>query len=252
MTEIKPPDGIWRPRIIGEFLEGEYLEMEPHADNYDRKKYSFSDTGQLKDEEGNSIGVKGRIAVFGSVTLDDLMLRVPIGTTVGIIYEGEKINRGKKRPTKLFSLMSKDRIPEEELGNIDTSGTNSSTPTSTDLSVDDSTARELIRDCVAYLESEGNYSPSQQDIADYAEKLINEGDEPDKKLLDLIMSILAQDLINACITHLEAIESEEVSEENIAKTAKEVINESDTPNRNLLTKVQLILAESVKNKKGDS
>ena len=116
MTEIKPPDGLWRPKIVGEFLEGKYLEMEPNADNYNRNKYYFSDTGKLKDEQGNSIGVKGRIAVFGSVTLDDLMLRVPLGTDVGIIYEGEKINRGKKRPTKLFSLMSKERIPEEELG----------------------------------------------------------------------------------------------------------------------------------------
>ena len=66
------------------------------------------------------------------------------------------------------------------------------------------------------------------------------------------MTILAQDLINACVTHLESSESEEITEEKIAEIAKSVIDESDNPNRNLLTKVQLILAESVKNKKGDS
>jgi len=191
MKEIKAPDGIWRPKTIGEVLEGEYLEREEDADNYHRNKYHFTDNGQLKDPNGRPVGLKGKVAVFGSITLDERMSMIPIGANVAIIYCGEQVNQGFKAPTKLFTVMSdqeieltteEEKIPEEVKS------------PQANLGVDDPMARELIRDCITLLKSDGNHNPTEADIAEYAEKLINESDEPDRGLLTNVQLILAEEL----------------------------------------------------------
>lgn len=188
MKEIKVPDGVWRPKNVGEVLEGEYLEREENADSYNRNKYHFTDNGQLKDSNGRPVGLKGRVAVFGSITLDDRMSRIPIGANVVIIYCGEKVNPGFKQPTKLFTVMSDEEIeitPEPTLEADDKP---------VNLGVDDPMARELIRDCITLLKSDGNHNPTEADIAEYAEKLINESDEPDRGLLTNVQLILAEEV----------------------------------------------------------
>lgn len=188
MKEIKAPDGTWRPKRIGEVLEGEYLEREEDADNYHRNKYYFTDNGTLK-ENGRPVGLNGRVAVFGSITLDERMSMIPIGANVAIIYCGEKVNPGFKNPTKLFTVMSDQEIeitPEEPTLEEDEKPVN--------LGVDDPMARELIRDCITLLKSDGNHNPTEADIADYAEKLINESDEPDRGLLTNVQLILAEEV----------------------------------------------------------
>lgn len=235
LREIKGIDGVWRPNTIGEVLEGEYLEFEENADSYNRNKYTFTDNGQLKDSSGKPVGLEGRVSIFGSVTLDDKMKRIPIGASVAIIFCGEKINQGVKNPTKLFTVMSdNEEEPEEE--------TNSSEI----MPQDDPMARDLIKDCETFLDSEGKKNPSILDIANYAQKILQEDDNPDEQLLDQVHTILARDLIAECALSLTNDDNLSPSEEEVAECAKKML---ENKNRPLLTKVQLLLAEIVKSKK---
>lgn len=188
LKEVKGRDGIWRPTDIGESFKGEYLECVPDADNYHRNKYIFSDNDGFKDSTGRPVGLDGCIGLFGSITLDDRMAWIPIGAKVGIIYCGERVNPGFKRPTKLFTVMSDEEIeisPEPTLESDDKP---------VNLGVDDPMARELIKDCITLLKSDGNHNPKEADIAEYAEKLINESEEPDRGLLTNVQLILAEEL----------------------------------------------------------
>nr|WP_319372493.1 hypothetical protein [uncultured Methanobacterium sp.] len=238
LKEIKAPDGIWRPKIIGETFRSKYLAFEPDADNYHRNKYTFADDGQLKDENGRPVGLKGHIYLFGSITLDDPMALIPIGADVGIIYCGERVNPGFKQPTKLFTVMS------DKENEITEDSPQQSTP-KTGLGMDDPMAREMIRDCKTFLDSEGNKNPSILDIANYAEELINSEDEPNLGLLDNVQLILARDVIAECALSLTSDDNLNPSEEDVANCAKKLLKN----NRGLLTKVQLLLAKNLKSKK---
>jgi hypothetical protein len=188
MKEVKARDGVWRPKNIGEVLEGEYLEREEDADSYHRNKYHFTDNGMLKDSNGRPVGIDGRVAVFGSITLDERMSKIPIGANVAIIFCGEKVNPGFKNPTKLFTVMSNQEIeitPEEE--SITEEDKNAQI-----IGVDDPQARELIKDCITYLKDEGNHNPTEEEIAEYAKKLIYDSDEPNRELLTNVQLILAE------------------------------------------------------------
>jgi hypothetical protein len=241
LKEIKGRDGVWRPTVIGESFKGEYLECVPDADNYHRNKYIFSDDNELKDSNGRLVGLDGRIALFGGVTLDDSMAWIPIGAQVGVIYCGERPNPGYKRATKLFTVMSDKELDVPM---------NISTPTkkkpAADLAIDDEAARELIKDCKTFLDSEGKKNPSILDIANYAEKIIQEDDKPDHQLLDQVHTILARDLIAECALSLTSDDNLNPSEEEVAECAKKIL---ENKNRPLLTKVQLLLADIVKSKK---
>lgn len=239
LKEIKAPDGVWRPKVIGDTFRSKYLDFEPDADNYHRNKYTFADDGQLKDEEGRPVGLKGHIYLFGSTTLDDPMALIPIGSDVGIIYCGEKVNPGFKQPTKLFFVMSNQ---EKEVS--DSPGKPAAKP---GLGVDDPAARETIRDCKTFLDSEGKKNPSILDIANYAEELINSEEEPNLELLDNVQLILAKDVIAECAVALTSDDNLNPSEEEVANCAKKLLKD----NRSLLTKVQLLLAENVKSKKNE-
>ena len=238
LKEVKAPDGVWRPKVIGDTFRSKYLDFEPDADNYHRNKYTFADDDQLKDEEGRPVGLKGHIYLFGSTTLDDPMALIPIGSEVGIIYCGERVNPGFKQPTKLFFVMS-DKVKEI------TEESSAQSTSKTGLGVDDPAAREMIRDCKTFLDSEGKKNPSILQIADYAEELINSEDEPNLQLLDNVQLILAQDVIAECAISLTTDKNLSPSEEEVAECAEKVLKD----NRSLLTKVQLLLAENVKSKK---
>jgi hypothetical protein len=182
MREVHGRDGVWRPKIVGEVLKGVYLRVEANADNWNRNKYFFDDKCQTKDQDGQPIALKGEIAVFGSVVFDDKMSRIPTGADVAIIYCGEKANLGKKNPTKLFDIMSKKIIKPSEESNPK--------PRPEMKQVDKPAARELIRDCVTFLQDDGNYDPTPKDIMKYAEKLVKDGDDQDPQLLKDVESIL--------------------------------------------------------------
>jgi len=243
MKEIKAPDGVWRPKIIGEVLEGEYLEREEDADSYHRNKYYFTDNGTLKDN-GRPVGLQGRVAVFGSITLDERMSMIPIGANVAIIYCGEKVNPGFKAPTKLFTVMSDQEIEPEDKDSPSQETSHEPGPGMA-MVADDPRARELIKDCKTFLDSEGNKNPSILDIAGYAEKIIQSEDEPDLELLDHVHIVLARDLIAECAISLTSENNLSPTEEEVATCAKKLLKN----NRGLLTKVQLLLAEEVKKKK---
>lgn len=239
MKEVKAPDGVWRPKVIGEVLEGEYLEREEDADSYHRNKYYFTDNGTLKDN-GKPVGLNGRVAVFGSITLDERMSMIPIGANVAIIYCGEKVNPGYRKPTKLFTVMSDQEIEiTEETSNPGKTGSVAAMPT------DDPRARELIRDCKTFLDSEGKTNPSILEIAEYAEGIIEADETPDPELLDHVHIVLARDLIAECAISLTNDDNLSPTEEEVANCAKKLLKN----NRGLLTKVQLLLAENVKSKK---
>jgi len=238
LREIKGRDGVWRPSIIGETLEGEYLEFEEDADSYHRNKYTFKDTGELKDESGKPVGLEGCISIFGSVALEDKMKRIPIGANVAIIFEGEKINQGFKNPTKLFTVMSNQEVEVEEETPRESKAT---------MALDAPNAREMIRDCKTFLDSEGIKNPSILEIAEYAEGIIEGDEKPDLELLDHVHTILARDLIAECALSLTTDKNLSPSEEEVAACAKKLLKN----NRGLLTKVQLLLAENVKSKKNE-
>lgn len=241
MKEIKDRDGVWRPTVISEYFKGEYLECIPDADNYHRNKYVFSDEGELKDSNGRPVGRDGHIALFGGVTLDDLMAWIPVGARVGVIYCGEKPNPGYKRATKLFDVMS-----DEELDiPITTTARDEPKPAQNLNSFDDPIARDMIEDCKTFLDSEGIKNPTILNIAEYAENLINSEDTPNEQLLDSVHVILAQDVIAECAISLTTDDNLSPSEEEVAECAEKVLKN----NRGILTKVQLLLAENVKSRK---
>lgn len=245
MKEIKGRDGVWRPTVIGESFKGEYLECVPDADNYHRNKYIFSDDGQLKDSNGRPVGQDGHLALFGGVALDDRMSWIPIGSQVAIIYCGEKPNPGYKNPTKLFTVMS-DRELDVPVDTTPSAREEEPAPKSNDLNnFDDPLAREMIKDCKTFLDSEGIKNPTPLDIAGYAEEIINSEDEPDERLLDGVQTILAREVIAECAASLATDDNLSPSEEEVATCAKKVLKD----HRPLLTKVQLLLAENVKSKK---
>ena len=244
MKEVKAPDGVWRAKSIGEVLEGEYLEREEDADSYHRNKYYFTDNGMLKDN-GRPVGLNGRVAVFGSITLDERMSMIPIGANVAIIYCGEKVNQGFKAPTKLFTVMSDQEVELDEKETPSQETPQHEPGPGTAMVADDPQAREMIRDCKTFLDSEGKKNPSILDIADYAEKIIKSEDEPDLELLDHVHIVLARDLIAECAISLTSDTNLSPTEEEVANCAKKLLKN----NRGLLTKVQLLLAENVKSKK---
>jgi hypothetical protein len=184
MKEVHGNDGVWRPKTIGEVLRGIYLRVETDADNWNRNKYYFDDKGKTLDQDGQPIALNGEIAVYGSVVFDDRMRRLPTGADVAIIYCGEQRNPGKKNPTKLFTIMS-DMSP----GGCDTV---SSQPAPEMKKADYPAAQELIKDCVTFLADEGNPNPSPVEIVNYAEKLINDSDEPDTQILTEVKILMAE------------------------------------------------------------
>lgn len=248
MKEIKGRDGVWRPTVIGESFKGEYLECVPDADNYHRNKYIFSDDGQLKDPNGRPVGQDDHLALFGGVALDDRMSWIPIGSQVAIIYCGEKPNPGYKNPTKLFTVMS-DReldVPVDTTPTTQRDESESTTPEHSNLNnFDDPRAREMIKDCKTFLDSEGKKNPTILEIADYAEEIINSEDEPDERLLDGVQIILARDIIGECAASLATDENLSPSEAEVVECASKVLKN----HRAMLTKVQLLLAENVRSKK---
>lgn len=178
--EIHGNDGVWRPRTTGEVLEGVYLRVEPNADNWNRNKYFFDDQGKTLDLDGQPIALNGEVAVYGSVVFDDKMKKIRTGVNVAIIYCGEQANPGKKNATKLFTIMGKTNPDQVK----------DSSPMK---QRDYPEARELIRDCRTFLGSEGKHNPTPTDIVKYAEKLINDSDDPNHKLLQEVKIIMAED-----------------------------------------------------------
>jgi len=185
LKEVHGNDGVWRPKVTGEVLEGYYLRKEAEADNWNRDKYYFDDQGKTLDPDGQRIAINNEIAVFGSVVFDERMRRVPIGAKVAIIYCGEQRNPGKKNPTKLFTIMS-DQYP----GEIDQASSQSAPEMKR---ADYPAAQEVIKDCKTFLNNEGNNNPAPGEIVQYAEKLINDSDGPDTQLLSEVKILMAEE-----------------------------------------------------------
>lgn len=186
MKEVHGNDGVWRPKQSGEVLEGFYLRVETNADNWNRNKYYFYDKGKTLDQDGQPIAINDEISVYGSVVFDERMRRVPTGARVAIIYCGEQANPGKKNPTKLFTLMS-DQTPRED--NAPKNEKKAQKMEENDYHA----ARELIKDCKTFLADEGNKNPSPTEIVKYAENLINDSDNPDRKLLSEVKILMAEE-----------------------------------------------------------
>jgi hypothetical protein len=185
MKEVHGNDGVWRPKTIGEVLRGIYLRVEPAADNWNRNKYYFDDKGKTLDQDGHPISLNGEIAVFGSVVFDDRMRRLPTGADVAIIYCGEQRNPGKKNPTKLFTIMSNLSPGEADNPLLQ--------PAPEMKRAHYPAAQELIKDCKTFLNDEGNKNPTPAEIVNYAEKLINDSEDPDTQLLSEVKILMAEE-----------------------------------------------------------
>jgi len=81
----------WEPEIIGETLQGTYIDLEEDVGQYKSNLYT------IKTSEGE-------VKVWGSKVLDELMKKVDLGLEVRITYNGKQPSKSGKNPWKDFKV----------------------------------------------------------------------------------------------------------------------------------------------------
>jgi hypothetical protein len=90
-TEEKEKDNIWEPEAIGESIQGIYIEKEEDVGQYKSNMYC------IKTE-------KGEKKIWGATVLDDLMVKVPLGSEVLITYQGKQPSKTGRNPWKDYKV----------------------------------------------------------------------------------------------------------------------------------------------------
>jgi len=89
-AELEKPI-TWEPEIIGETLQGTYIDLEENVGQYKSNLYT------IKTSEGE-------VKVWGSKVLDELMKKVDLGLEVRITYNGKQPSKSGKNPWKDFKV----------------------------------------------------------------------------------------------------------------------------------------------------
>ncbi|BDZ68721.1 hypothetical protein [Methanobacterium ferruginis] len=89
-AELEKPV-TWEPEIIGETLQGTYIDLEEDVGQYKSNLYT------IKTSEGE-------VKVWGSKVLDELMKKVDLGLEVRITYNGKQPSKTGKNPWKDFKV----------------------------------------------------------------------------------------------------------------------------------------------------
>lgn len=82
---------FWEPNVVGETLQGTYIDIE-------------EDVGQFKSKLYTIRTSEGEVKVWGSTVLDGLMEKVDLGVEVRITFKCKQPSKSGKNPWKDFKV----------------------------------------------------------------------------------------------------------------------------------------------------
>jgi hypothetical protein len=93
--EVEKPT-FWEPQVIGETLQGTYIELEENVGQFKSNLYTIRSS-------------EGEVKIWGSKVLDELMKKVDMGMEVRITYNGKQPSKTGKNPWKDFKVEYRDK-----------------------------------------------------------------------------------------------------------------------------------------------
>lgn len=83
---------IWEPEVIGESIEGLYIEKEENVGQFKSNLYSIKTSDEVENK------------IWGSKVLDGLMENIEIGMEVRITFNGKQPSKTGKNPWKDYKV----------------------------------------------------------------------------------------------------------------------------------------------------
>ena len=94
--EEKEETKFWEPEVIGETLQGTYIDLEENVGQFKSNLYTIRTS-------------EGEVKVWGSTVLDGLMEKVDMGLEVRITFNGKQPSKSGKNPWKDFKLEYREK-----------------------------------------------------------------------------------------------------------------------------------------------
>ncbi|AIS32008.1 MULTISPECIES: hypothetical protein [Methanobacterium] len=94
--EEKEKTKFWEPEVIGETLQGTYIDLEENVGQFKSNLYTIRTS-------------EGEVKVWGSTVLDGLMEKVDMGLEVRITFNGKQPSKSGKNPWKDFKLEYREK-----------------------------------------------------------------------------------------------------------------------------------------------
>lgn len=94
--EEKEKTKFWEPDVIGETLQGTYIDLEENVGQFKSNLYTIRTS-------------EGEVKVWGSTVLDGLMEKVDMGLEVRITFNGKQPSKSGKNPWKDFKLEYREK-----------------------------------------------------------------------------------------------------------------------------------------------
>ncbi len=94
--EEKEKTKFWEPEVIGETLQGTYIDLEENVGQFKSNLYT------LRTNEGE-------VKVWGSTVLDGLMDKVDMGLEIRITFNGKQPSKSGKNPWKDFKVEYREK-----------------------------------------------------------------------------------------------------------------------------------------------
>jgi hypothetical protein len=94
--EEKEKVKFWEPDVIGETLQGTYIDLEENVGQFKSNLYT------LRTNEGE-------VKVWGSTVLDGLMDKVDMGLEIRITFNGKQPSKSGKNPWKDFKVEYREK-----------------------------------------------------------------------------------------------------------------------------------------------
>ena len=94
--EEKEKTKFWEPDVIGETLQGTYIDLEENVGQFKSNLYT------LRTNEGE-------VKVWGSTVLDGLMDKVDMGLEIRITFNGKQPSKSGKNPWKDFKVEYREK-----------------------------------------------------------------------------------------------------------------------------------------------
>jgi hypothetical protein len=94
--EEKEKTKFWEPDVIGETLQGTYIDLEENVGQFKSNLYTIRTN-------------EGEVKVWGSTVLDGLMDKVDMGLEVRITFNGKQPSKSGKNPWKDFKVEYREK-----------------------------------------------------------------------------------------------------------------------------------------------
>ena len=94
--EEKEKTKFWEPEVIGETLQGTYIDLEENVGQFKSNLYTIRTS-------------EGEVKVWGSTVLDGLMDKVDMGLEVRITFNGKQPSKIGKNPWKDFKVEYREK-----------------------------------------------------------------------------------------------------------------------------------------------